>query len=117
MPDIVKKSLRVTTSDGRYFVAKGRLWRRNNPALSAETRRDLTFELIAARSASFHARRDGVPEALARADARILAAKTALGQAGPPWWAGDALDLSGEAVETSIYRREIARPQDEEPES
>jgi hypothetical protein len=37
------------TPDGRYFVVKGQLWRCSNPLLSANARRRLVDELMAAR--------------------------------------------------------------------
>jgi len=37
------------TPDGRYFVVRGRLWRRANPDLSPEKREALVRELMNAR--------------------------------------------------------------------
>ena len=34
------------TPDGRYFVVKGRLWRRSNPAVDEVTRAALVQELM-----------------------------------------------------------------------
>jgi hypothetical protein len=45
------------TPDGRYFVVRGRLWRRANPALAAEQRQHLVKALMAARRAVAAARR------------------------------------------------------------
>ena len=39
------------TPDGRYFVVRGRLWRRANPNLSVEKRDLLVRELMNARRA------------------------------------------------------------------
>ncbi len=36
------------TPDGRYFVVRGRLWRRSNPELSAEIRASLVRDLMVA---------------------------------------------------------------------
>lgn len=58
------------TSDGRYFVVCGRLWRMSNPNLDDATRAALTRDLMSARRAVGVAkRRDdqaGVAEARAR---------------------------------------------------
>jgi hypothetical protein len=73
------------TPDGRYFVVRKRLWRLSNPALSASRRELLTRQLMAARRAVRTARND-VAE-LRRVRARVDAAKRALGERGPVWWA------------------------------
>lgn len=39
------------TPDGRYFVIKGRLWRRSNPTLDHDTRETLVKALMNARRA------------------------------------------------------------------
>ncbi|MEG3181285.1 hypothetical protein [Sphingomonas sp. LT1P40] len=44
------------TSDGRYFVVRGRLWRTSNPALADEDRERLVKELMTARRAVATAR-------------------------------------------------------------
>jgi hypothetical protein len=103
MTDTVIPRLRPVTLDGRYFVERGQLFRRSNPALDAEQRKQLTFELIAARSAALHARRRGDAVAEAAAQARIETAKIALGQRGAPWWQDAAPDLARKPVGTTPY--------------
>ena len=71
------------TPDGRYFVAKGVLWRRTDPSLPEEKRQRLVRELMAARRAVRDARDD---EETRTARASVHAAKTALGERGEPWW-------------------------------
>ena len=44
------------TLDGRYFVVRGRLWRRANPALTPQARDDLVKHLMSARRAVRSAR-------------------------------------------------------------
>ena len=89
-----------TTPDGRYFVARGRLWRKTNPRLNDTERR-------AAIKALMQARRD---ERLAKnateagsALFRIKEAKRQLGEDGPVWWTDGAPDESGKAPENSSY--------------
>lgn len=78
------------TPDGRYFIVRGKLWRRSNPALPEHERARLVSELMRARSAVGHAKRNGDAEAERAARADVDAVKIALGERGPPWWTGDA---------------------------
>lgn len=89
------------TPDGRYFVVRGRLWRRANPALPEATREALVRELMAARRAVGEARRGGNPTADARA--RVDAAKRALGERGPVWWDDGAPDLNRRMAVNTPY--------------
>ena len=89
-----------TTPDGRYFVSKNKLWRKTDPRLTNTERR-------AAIKAMMQARRD-VASAQTEADerdarARIDAAKTQLGEAGPVWWDDGAPDESGLTPANSSY--------------
>ena len=77
------------TPDGRYFVHGGRLWRRSNPNLDADTRERLVRELMDARRAVGTATRADDPDAEREARARVHAAKVALGERGPTWWDGE----------------------------
>src|SRR5690349_1657415 len=52
------------TPDGRYFVVRGRLWRRTNPELPVERRATLVRELMNARRAVKAALKSGKPEEL-----------------------------------------------------
>jgi hypothetical protein len=91
------------TPDGRYFVVRGRLWRRMNPALPAERREALVHELMNARRAVNAALKSGNPEELALARKAVDAAKTALGERGPVWWTDGAPDLNRHKVKNSPY--------------
>ena len=77
------------TPDGRYFVAKERLWRRSNPALDPEARQQHVNALMDARRRVGQARTEAETRA-ARAD--VQAAKVALGERGPVWWKDGAPD-------------------------
>ncbi len=88
------------TPDGRYFVAKGRLWRRTDPSLSDTDRRAAVKALMQARRAV----RDATDETETRA-ARggVQAAKERLGERGPVWWDDDAPDETQKAPANSSY--------------
>jgi hypothetical protein len=89
-----------TTPDGRYFVAKGRLWRRTDPRLDEEARRAAVRALMRARRAV----RDATDEAGTRAArADVDAAKRRLGERGPVWWQDGAPDEGGRAPANSSY--------------
>ncbi|WP_089397852.1 hypothetical protein [Noviherbaspirillum humi] len=91
------------TPDGRYFVVRGRLWRRTDPHLPADQRQRLTRELMAARRAVQSALRAGDPEAERAARARVDAAKIALGERGPPWWTDGAPDYNRRMASKTPY--------------
>lgn len=91
------------TPDGRYFVVRGRLWRRANPNLPAEKREVLVRELMAARRAVKAALESGVAEELALARRAVDTAKIALGERGPVWWTDGAPDLNRHKVSGSPY--------------
>ena len=76
------------TPDGRYFVAKGRLWRRTDPRLPDAERKRFVKRLMQARLAVRDAPDDA---ALREARAKVDAAKRALGERGPVWW-DDGMD-------------------------
>lgn len=90
------------TPDGRYFVVRGRLWRCSNPALSAERRRALVSDLMAARRAVRSALPEGGP-ALAEARAAVDAAKRALGERGPVWWTDGTPDFNRHMARNTPY--------------
>ena len=89
-----------STPDGRYFVVRGRLWRKSNPELpEAERKRHV--------DALMHARRmlgGGVPPEV-RSAARLLVneAKTALGERGPVWWTDGAPDYNRKMASSTPY--------------
>ena len=88
------------TPDGRYFVSKGRLWRRTDPRLPEPERRAAVKALMQARLAV----RDAPDEAATRAArARVDAAKRTLGERGPVWWEDGAPDLNRHAPWTGPY--------------
>ncbi len=88
------------TPDGRYFVAKDRLWRKTDPRLDESERRAAVKALMKARRAV----RDASDEAEERAarDA-VQAAKERLGERGPVWWDDGAPDETGKAPWNSTY--------------
>jgi hypothetical protein len=91
------------TPDGRYFVVRGRLWRRTNPDLPAERREALVRELMNARRAVKAALRSGVAAELALARKAVDEAKISLGERGPVWWSDGTPDLTRHKVKNSPY--------------
>jgi hypothetical protein len=88
------------TPDGRYFVAKGRLWRRTDPRLDEDERQRLVKRLMAARRAVKQA---STSEQEKAARAEVHETKTALGERGPVWWQDGAPDESRRTPENSRY--------------
>jgi hypothetical protein len=88
------------TPDGRYFVAKARLWRRTDPRLPEAERVAAVRDLMAARRAVRAARS---PEDTRAARDRVQAAKERLGERGPVWWDDGAPDLTRRAPWTTPY--------------
>jgi hypothetical protein len=82
---------------------RGRLWRMANPALPPERRAELTRELMAARRGVAVANRAGDAAALRNARAAVDAAKRALGECGPVWWADGAPDLNRRLARNTPY--------------
>lgn len=91
------------TPDGRYFVVRGRLWRRANPALPVEKREALIAELMNARRAVKKALASGVAAELVLARKAVDTAKIALGERGAVWWTDGAPDLNRHKVKDSPY--------------
>ena len=91
------------TPDGRYFVVRGRLWRRSDPSLPEDRRAALVSELMAARRAVGVALRAGEPDALGDARGRVDRAKRALGERGPVWWHDGAPDLNRHMAANTPY--------------
>ena len=100
------------TPDGRYFVVRGRLWRRANPALDDATRTALTHELMSARRAKQTAMQRGDLAARAAALDRVDAAKRGLGERGPAWWTDGAPDCNRRMVANTPYADWFARQDD-----
>lgn len=89
------------TPDGRYFVARGRLWRCTDPRLEDSERRAAIKALMQARRAVGQAGDDVGAEAEARA--AVDAAKRRLGERGPVWWQDGAPDEGGRHPANSSY--------------
>ena len=95
-----------TTPDGRYFVVRGRLWRKANPALAPERREALVRQLMDARRALRGDATDADADAEAeRAEARrrVDEAKRALGERGPVWWDDGAPDYNRRMARNTPY--------------
>ncbi|MBM2575649.1 hypothetical protein JQC91_04965 [Jannaschia sp. Os4] len=88
------------TPDGRYFVAKGRLWRKSDPSLPEDARQAAVRDLMAARRA---VRDADTPDATRAARARVQEAKVRLGERGPPWWEDGAPDVTRRAPWNTAY--------------
>jgi len=97
------------TPDGRYIVVRGRLWRRSNPHLSPEHRRTLVNALMEARRAVRAALAAKDPDQLAKARARVEAAKVGLGERGPVWWKDGSPDLNRHMAKNTDYAEWWAR--------
>ena len=93
----------VDTPDGRYFVVRGRLWRRSNPALPADERERLVRALMDARRGVRDALRASDPDAERVARAAVHAAKVALGERGPVWWDDGAPDYNRHMARNTPY--------------
>ena len=91
------------TPDGRYFVVRGRLWRCSNPALTADERSVLTRELMDARRAKKAAMKADDAAAREVARAAVDAAKVALGERGPVWWADGSPDYNRHLAKNTPY--------------
>ncbi|ADL00851.1 hypothetical protein [Brevundimonas subvibrioides] len=91
------------TPDGRYFVVRGRLWRRSNPALPEAERQQRVSDLMRGRNAVRLARRSGDAAAMAEARRQVDDAKIALGERGPVWWTDASPDLNRHMARTTIY--------------
>ena len=70
-------------ADERYFVVRGRRWRRTDPAVPAPELARLTSHLGRGRSG---VRTAADADATAAARQRVQLAKVGLGERGTPWW-------------------------------
>lgn len=91
------------TSDGRYIVVKGRLWRAANPNLAAVERERLVKALMKARSAVKAAGTTGSRTDMREARAAVLKAKVELGERGPVWWTDGAPDFNRHMARNTPY--------------
>jgi hypothetical protein len=98
------------TPDGRYFVVRGRLWRRANPDLPVERRDALVRELMNARRAVKAALKSGDTAELALARKAVDTTKTALGERGSVWWTDGSPDLNRHKVKDSPYAEWYSKP-------
>ena len=89
-----------TTPDGRYFVVRGRLWRKANPHLAANVRDALVRQLMDARRALRGPRSEGE-----RREAReqVDRVKQSLGERGPVWWTDGAPDFNRKLAKNTPY--------------
>ena len=89
------------TSDGRYFVVRGRLWRMSDPSLEPDARQALVSELMTARQAVRDATAGRGDMAATRA--AVDTAKRALGERGPVWWTDGAPDYNRRMARSTPY--------------
>lgn len=104
----------VNTPDGKYFIVRGRLWRRSNPSLSETTRDDLVRELMAARRAVRDAKKSGHEE-MAEARKRVDDAKVRLGERGPVWWSDGTPDYNRKMVKNTSYASWFTQRENTQP--
>ena len=91
------------TPDGRYFVVKGRLWRRSNPHLAPDARQQLVNRLMDARRQVGVALKANDDAAERAARASVDQAKRALGERGPVWWTDGAPDYNRRMAVNTPY--------------
>ena len=107
------KDYRVTP-DGRYFVVRGRLWRRSNLSLPEQQRAALVGELMGAGRAVGVTLRAGDKARIAETRAQVDHAQVALGERGPAWWQDGTPDLNRHMVANTPYA-DWLREQDRAP--
>ena len=91
------------TPDGRYFVVRGRLWRRSNPDLPEVERAHLVSDLMQARRQVASALRAQDANAQSLARQRVDAAKHGLGERGAVWWHDGAPDYNRHMARNTPY--------------
>ena len=89
-----------TTPDGRYFVVRGRLWRKANPHLPADVRDALVKQLMDARRALRGPRSEAERR---KAREEVDRAKHSLGERGPVWWTDGAPDFNRKLAKNTPY--------------
>ncbi len=92
------------TPDGRYFVVRGRLWRRSNPSLPTDERATQVRLLMQARRDVAKARKLDDTVLMKDARQRVQAAKESLGERGPVWWTDGAPDYNRRMAINTPYR-------------
>lgn len=93
----------IHTPDGRYFVAKNRLWRCTDPRLNDDDKRAYIKMLMKARRDVRNAQQQNDETALQQARDVVQSAKELLGERGPVWWHDGASDEEGIAPYNSSY--------------
>ena len=101
--DSVSTNKHPITPDGRYFIVRGRLWRRSDPSLPEERRTVLVGELMQGRRAVGIALRHDDKAGVAAARSAVNRAKVALGERGPVSWHDGAPDLNRRMVAGTPY--------------
>ena len=87
-----KGAVKTTVSDvpdeecERYFLVKGRKWRKTDPKIPDNLRQELSNYLMQARRDVGAAKRSEDERALASARRKVSDAKHALGERGQVWW-------------------------------
>ncbi len=94
------------TSDGRYIIVRGRLWRASNPGLNEHKRQTIVNQLMDARRAVKQAMANADTDALKAARAQVQQAKVELGERGPVWWTDGAPDYNRRLAKNTPYARE-----------
>ena len=103
MPPTHPPALYHVTPDGRYFVVRGRLWRRSNPDLPEAERVRLVSDLMHARRQVAAALRAQDADAQSLARQRVDAAKRGLGERGAVWWHDGAPDYNRHMARNTPY--------------
>ena len=96
------------TPDGRYFVVRGRLWRRSDPRLGDAERSYLVSRLMTARRAIAAAKGSGDTLAERAARAEVDRTKRALGERGAVWWNDGTPDYNRRMVRSTPYAQWFA---------
>lgn len=98
-----KKKEYPNTPDGRYFVVRGRLWRRSDPELPEAERQKWVDRLMDARRRVAQTRKAGDEAGEKAAHAAVNEAKIALGERGPVWWSDGAPDYNRHLAKNTPY--------------
>lgn len=92
-----------STPDGRYFVVRGRLWRKSDPSLLEEDRQAFVKDLMNGRRAVKVAKQSGNMEDRAAARLIVDTAKRNLGERGDVWWQDGLPDYNRKMVKNTPY--------------